>query len=138
MGSAQSLGKNLGSLHGNFNVARRTNPNAYGKVTSIVIFFITLFYLQVSITEQIKNDKKLKKKENKIRFLSIFVAILFAWISGWFAEFNVASQIQESKQNCLSMGYEEDSEGFNKCFEKINFDLQNKRDIIDNIRYTRY
>jgi hypothetical protein len=138
MGSAQSLGRNMGSIYGNFNVVRRTNPNAYGKVTTMVMFFITLFYLQVSITEQVKNDKKLKKKENKIRFLSIFVAMLLAWISGWFAEFNVSARIQESKQNCLSMGYEEDSEGFNKCFEKINFDLQNKRDIIDNIRYTRY
>ena len=135
MSFIQLIGRFIGEITGQIDIIRRGEPIVYRYLVQIVTTIISLIYINITITRNIRKYPNYYTNLDILtnRFISIPISIVIGYIIGIIAEIKVWSQLEQSRQNCLYQGYKESDEDFKWCVDETNFDLQTKNDIISRI-----
>ena len=132
MSFIQLIGRFIGEAIGQIDIIRRGEPIVYRHLVQIITTIISLIYINIVIT---RNIKKYPNQYTRLdiltnRFISFPISIVIGYIIGIIAEIKVWSQLEQSRQNCLYQGYKEGTDYFNWCVDETNFHLQSRNDII--------
>lgn len=135
MSLTQIVGRFIGEITGQIDIIRRGEPIVYRYFAQIVATVISIIYINITITRNVRKYPNYYTKLDILtnRFISVPISIVIGYVIGLIAEINVWSQLEQSRQNCLYQGYKEGDEDFKWCVDDINFDLQNRNDILSTI-----
>ena len=136
MNITKDIGESVGQSIGLFNIIRRSQPYVYRQIMTMISVIFVFIMINLIINHNIKKnkiDKNNNINRNNIftqRLMAIPFSIMIGSVIGFLAEVAVFAKLAEAKQNCRYRGFVDNTPQFEHCVDNVNFDLQNKNDIL--------